>query len=117
MLIFVQLLTIQKRVLLKTTVLLFPALLLIYACSGADSKSEKSGPIVGSLTDSVPAPGLSKEAKHYNSAIGSFVDSLFRKGSLNGSILVAREGHDQVLHGSDVVHTLTLLRATRAPSP
>jgi CubicO group peptidase (beta-lactamase class C family) len=94
--IFVTLLTIQKTVLLKTTVLLLPALLLLYACSGAKNEGEKSASTAGAITDSIPGPGLSPDARRYNAAIKSFVDSTFRNGSLNGSILVAREG--QILY-------------------
>ncbi len=77
-------------VLLKTQLLLLFGLVAIYSCQNAGSKSPVAS---ASAATASHTPLLSeKERSAYKQRIVPFVDSLFRNGSLNGSLLVAKQG-------------------------
>lgn len=82
---------------MKTVVLLFLASATLFACGSSDGKKNSaSANIAGTAGDTSLAPGLSVEAKKYHAAIKAFADTTFKNGSLNGSILVAKDG--QILY-------------------
>jgi len=80
-------------VLLKTVVLFLPLTILLNACGWVDSSKVKTPPSPAlSSTDTLISPAKSAEAEKYEASIRAFVDTTFKRGSLNGSILVAKEG-------------------------
>lgn len=79
-------------VLLKTVVLFLPLAIFINACSWVDSSKVKASASPVIAADTLIAPGKSPEAGKYEAAISSFLDTTFKHGTLNGSILVAKEG-------------------------
>lgn len=81
---------------MKTIVLLLLACSLFFACGWSDGNKNSSSTLPAGAGDTSLTPGLSVEAKKYQSAIKAFADSTFKNGSLNGSILVAKDG--QVLY-------------------
>lgn len=70
-----------------------PLAILINACGWVDSSKVKT-PASPTLTskDTLISPAKSAEAEKYESSIRTFVDTTFKRGSLNGSILVAKDG-------------------------
>ena len=78
-----------NEVLLKTNLLFCLLAFYILSCSPASSKSEKAAAAAALTTpDPVPAADLAR----YQAAIRQFMDSNFRRGNFNGSILVAKKG-------------------------
>lgn len=77
-------------VLLKTQLLLSFGLVVLFACQNAGSKSSVAS--VASATDKKSFAISESELLSYKNRVSPFMDSLFRYGSLNGSVLVAKNG-------------------------
>lgn len=77
-------------VLLKTQLLLSFGLVVLLACQNAGSKSNVAP--VAPATDKNSFAIPEAELISYRNKVTPFVDSLFRYGSLNGSVLVAKNG-------------------------
>lgn len=80
---------------MKTNFCLFIALVFISACSWTDPTHAKEVYAATGISDS-SSSHLSKESKKLQAAIRTFVDTTFQNGSLNGSILVAKDS--QILY-------------------
>lgn len=82
---------------MKTVTLLSSALIVLYACTGATGNNAEKGMnsgIAGASPDSINI--RNSELKRYAPAIKIFADSVFKNGSLNGALLVAKDG--QILY-------------------
>lgn len=74
---------------MKTNLLFFVLALTVLSCSPAASKSEKAAAAAITVApDPIPAADLAR----YQAAIRQFMDSNFRRGNFNGSLLVAKKG-------------------------
>ncbi|MFM9908688.1 MAG: serine hydrolase domain-containing protein [Chitinophagaceae bacterium] len=77
---------------MKTYFVLFVYLLVISACSWKQDKKTASLSLLNGNGDSSNNHVDSKKEKRLKAAIESFADTTFKNGSLNGSILVAKDG-------------------------